>query len=353
MTAANLTPVVFEELDLNAPEILSVAGGQVAVFSRRCPGKETVNEDAAAVIAVDWQSGVLVVADGVGGMQSGNQASSVAVNSMKDRLADLSQPEFMRGAILDAIEEANLGICAMGANAATTLAAIEVQGNRVRPYHVGDSMILLCGQRGKLRWQTIAHSPVGYAVEAGVMDEADAMSHPDRHFVSNIVGCPEMRIEIGPQLQMGARDTLLLCSDGLSDNLSTDEIVEIIRCGDLKTSVQRLVDLATARMQAVSQDVEHPTKPDDLTVVVYRRLPNSSGHDQTAVTRGSKRRSATASQPATASGTEAEQDQRSAVAPEVSAVSVELTADSSPKAAATADCQTLTSANTDRNSVTG
>lgn len=277
MSAEHATTIVFEECDLTAPELLSVASGQVAVFSRRCPGRETVNEDAAAIISLDPQCGVLVVADGVGGMQSGNHASSVAVNSMKDRLHQISQPESMRTAILDGIEEANSRICALGANAATTLAVMEVQGNRVRPYHVGDSMILLCGQRGKLRWQTISHSPVGYAIEAGVMDEADAMSHPDRHYISNFVGCAEMRIEIGPQLEMAPRDTLLLCSDGLSDNLSTDEIIAIIRSGDLKTSVQQLVDVATARMLAIAGATDHPSKPDDLTIVVFRQTPSASG----------------------------------------------------------------------------
>ncbi len=270
---------LLEEQDLIEPQVIRVAGGQVVVFSRRCPGRESVNEDSAAVIGIDAGSGVLAVADGVGGMQSGNHASSLAVNSLHQRLSDLTQPELLRTGILDAIEEANSRICAMGANAATTLAVMEIQGDRVRPYHVGDSMILLCGQRGKLRWQTISHSPVGYAVEAGVIDEADAMSHPDRHYVSNLVGSPEMRIEMGPPMQMGRRDTLLLCSDGLSDNLSTDEIVATIRCGDLLTGVQRLVELATQRMQASPISADHPSKPDDLTIVAFRL--DQHGHQKT------------------------------------------------------------------------
>ena len=261
----------FCESELESPQVLSVAGGHAALFSRRCPGKSSVNEDAAAVFDVSDSTGVLVVADGAGGMQSGNAASSQAVKSMAERLLNLPDSSNLRAAVLDAIESANDRICAMGANAATTFAALEIQSDTVRPYHVGDSMILLCGQRGRLRWQSIAHSPVGYAVEAGVIDEADAMSHPDRHYVSNLVGCPEMRIEMGPQLKMSVRDTLLICSDGLSDNLSTDEIVSIIRCGDLAMSVQQLVDLATQRMKQGIGDGSIPSKPDDLTIVAFRR----------------------------------------------------------------------------------
>ncbi len=272
MSENDLNPVVLCESDLLIPQITAIAGGQAVLFSRRCPGHETVNEDSVAAIPVSPTSGALVIADGVGGMQAGHTASAVAVDSLLSRLRN---PELiagqLRSAILDGIELANEHICGMGANAATTLAVIEIDGDRIRPYHVGDSMILLCGQKGKLRWQSISHSPVGYAVESGMMDESDAMSHPERHVVSNVVGNSEMRIEVGPPLKMNARDTLLMCSDGLSDNLTTDEIVSIIRHGDLQAAVARLVEMATDRMLAVDLRPDHPSKPDDLTIVAYRR----------------------------------------------------------------------------------
>ncbi len=262
--------IVLLECDLSTPQLSAFAGGEVALFSRRCPGRESVNEDSAAAVPVSADSGVLMIADGVGGMQAGHTASAVAVESLQLRLQQIVQPESgLRSAILDGFETANERICRMG-GAATTLAVIEVQENRIRPYHAGDSMILLCGQRGRLRWQSISHSPVGYAIESGLMNEQDAMSHPDRHFVSNVVGHSEMRIEIGPILEMSTRDTLLLCSDGLSDNLAPDEIVDLIRRGSLEAAVQSLVDLATERMLAPRHLSSHPSKPDDLTIVAFR-----------------------------------------------------------------------------------
>lgn len=266
--------IVLRECDLTAPQTADFVGGQVVLFTRRCPGRETVNEDAAAALTVSASAGVLVIADGVGGMKSGNHASAVAVDSLQTRLQQVQAPDTeLRSAILDGFEQANARLCDVNAGAATTLVVMEVQGDRVRPYHVGDSMILLCGQRGTLRWQSISHSPVGYAVEAGVIDADDALNHPDRHVVSNVVGCPEMRIEIGPPLTMAPRDTLLMCSDGLSDNLTTDEIIEIVRCGELQAAVQELVERATARMQVPSLESQLPSKPDDLTVVAFRRTP--------------------------------------------------------------------------------
>jgi serine/threonine protein phosphatase PrpC len=160
---------------------------------------------------------------------------------------------------------------ALSTGAATTLAVVELTRNTIRPYHVGDSLILLVGGRGKVKLQTIPHSPVGYGVEAGLLDEGEAMHHEERHLVSNVVGCPAMRIEIGPTLNLAPRDTLLLSSDGLADNLHVSEIAQRIRGGNLLQAAERLVADATHRMEHPSS--EHPSKSDDLTLLAFRPTP--------------------------------------------------------------------------------
>ena len=82
--------------------------------------------------------------------------------------------------------------------------------------------------RGRVKLQTISHSPVGYAVESGMLDDQEAMHHEERHVVSNIIGTPEMRIEIGPPIDLATYDTLLVATDGLADNLHIEEIIERI-----------------------------------------------------------------------------------------------------------------------------
>ena len=144
----------------------------------------------------------------------------------------------------------------------------EFSGIHVRPYHVGDSMILVVGGRGKVKLQNIPHSPVGYGVEAGLLDEAEAMHHDQRHLVSNVVGSPDMRIEIGPPLELAPRDTLILASDGLSDNLHVEEIIERLRRGSLEQVSERLISDALARMQSPAEG--RPSKADDLTLVSFR-----------------------------------------------------------------------------------
>ena len=90
----------------------------------------------------------------------------------------------------------------------------------------------------------------------------------DRHIVSNVVGTQDTHIEIGPRRKLSARDTLLIASDGLFDNLHTEEIVELIRKGPLRNAAQNLITCVSRRMEDPSE--EHPCKPDDVTFVLFR-----------------------------------------------------------------------------------
>lgn len=265
-------PVTFAQTDLTCPETFSMVSGQVVAFTHRSPEKESVNEDCAALIPYDDENGVLVIADGLGGLPGGSTASNMAVRRLIKSIekAALEQTA-LREAILDGIERANQDIMAHGSGAATTIAIVEIQHDRMRPYHVGDSMIMLCGQRGKKKLLSVAHSPVGYAVESGLLDADEAVHHEERHLVSNVVGAADMRIEIGAGTRIAARDTLILASDGLFDNLYLDEIVEIIRKGDLQTSALHLLELTHRRMNVPRTEL--PCHPDDLTFILYRRNP--------------------------------------------------------------------------------
>jgi protein phosphatase len=78
-----------------------------------------------------------------------------------------------------------------------------------------------------------------------------------------------MRVEIGPSLRLAQRDTVLLASDGLFDNLFIDEIVDSIRTGPLVEAADRVVERVRARMNGKGAN-DQPCKPDDLTVVLFR-----------------------------------------------------------------------------------
>ena len=250
-------------------ELRSLAGGTAVVCAMRCPSKESPNEDAAALIPVGDAAAVLVVSDGVGGERSGAQASEIAVRCLADAVSQSDENEAsLRAAILDGIERANGAVQELGVGAATTLAAVELRDGWARSYHVGDSMILVVGQRGKIKLQTVAHSPVGFALEAGMINERDALHHEDRHVVSNVLGAHDMRIEVGSARRLAPRDTLLVASDGLFDNLQVDEIVERVRKGRIAYCAGRLA--ADARRRMTEPAAGEPSKPDDLSFVIFR-----------------------------------------------------------------------------------
>ena len=94
------------------------------------------------------------------------------------------------------------------------------------------------------------------------------MHHEERHVISNVIGSTDMHIDVGSAVELSPRDTLLLASDGLSDNLHMPEIVECIRKGSLESVAEDLARRARERMEG-ARDGE-PCKPDDMTFVIFR-----------------------------------------------------------------------------------
>lgn len=251
------------------PVLQSLSYGSVAAFSHRSPQRSGVSEDCAAWFAFDDHSGVLAVADGLGGLPAGAAASRVAIECLQNSLEQaLSSGLPIRTAILDGFEAANNAILELGVGSATTLAVVEIQDNMARPYHVGDSPIVIFGQRGKVKLETVAHSPIGYAVESGFLDASEAMHHEDRHLISNMIGSSEMHITIGSPLKLSPRDTVLVASDGLVDNLHLEEIIATARKGPLQTAAETLLTSSLQRMNSPEPDA--PSKPDDLTAILFR-----------------------------------------------------------------------------------
>jgi len=247
--------------------------GDVAVATIGDLQKDRPNEDSAAIIPVNDDYLLLVVADGVGGMAGARKASNLTVETLRKAVSGLEETNGgkLRSAILDGIETANQKILNMGTGSASTVAVAEIGPGYVRTYHVGDSLLLICGQRGKLKLVTTPHSPVGFAMEAGLLNEKEALQHAELNLIFNVIGSSDMRIEIGSELPLDAYDTLLVASDGLTDNVLQEEMTNAIRRGPVDVGIQQLTSLAQGRMANVVQG--KPSKPDDYTVILYRPRP--------------------------------------------------------------------------------
>lgn len=263
-----------------------VAGGSIVAFTVRAPDKDSENEDTVAVIPCGPDSVVLVIADGAGGLPAGKRASLTAVTSLAESLASVSTgATVLRTAILDGIESANEAVKRLANGSATTMTIVAIEGRLARSYQIGDSEAMVVGQRGRIRLQTTAHSPTGFAVEAGFLNEREALHHEERHLVSNFLGTKDMSIDIATPVELRPRDTVLLASDGLTDNVHYAEIIERVRKGPLEQAASQVVDLAQRRMTA--NHTGQPSKPDDLSLIVFRKPVMASAGQGAALDSGS------------------------------------------------------------------
>lgn len=261
---------IFEGLDRVEAHIERAGKGEAVIFSACSPDKNSGNEDAAGIFEVGAEQLVIAVADGLGGLPGGDKASALALRALRDSLiAAKDGSASLREGILDGFDRANQAVTNLSNGSATTLVVLEVDQHTIRSYHVGDSGVLAFGGRGKIKMETIAHSPVGYAVEAGVLTPHEAIEHEDRHIVSNVVGDPGMHVGMSSPLRMRPRDTVVLASDGLFDNLHAHEIVEHLRRGPLLKGVKSIIAECNRRMTEPREG--RPSKPDDVTLIAYRR----------------------------------------------------------------------------------
>ncbi len=261
--------VLFHRVD-EATVTATVADGTLVAYSDRAPIKEAsdVNEDGAM-----WRSwgarGVLAIADGAGGMPNGDLASRAALEALRETVETvLASGRLLRDAVLDGIDAANRAVIALD-GAACTIAVVSIEADVARIYHAGDSPVLVVDRLGNIRHRTIDHTPLGYAFEAGVFDEEEAIAHEARHIISNMLGGDEMRVELSSPIVLAPGDTVLLASDGLFDNLYLGEIAGVARGPELDGVAATLAATARARMNG--EEPEAPSKPDDLTFILYRR----------------------------------------------------------------------------------
>lgn len=255
----------FNAMD-EAAEAVELDSGMAVCFSRRSPGKKTPNEDSLAIIPVNEETTVLVVADGLGGMAAGEKASKLVINCLMDALS--TNVISVRDSILNGIDHANKQLIEEKHDTGTTVSVAEIKGNTIRTYHAGDSLILLSDEYGEPKYLAMSHSPISYAVACGAIDAEKAMCHPERNLISNYVGCADMHIDMGPKLELTKTDTLILSSDAVSDNLYDFEVCSLISKDSLLEGTNELIQDCNKNMKESSAD--RVCHPDDFTLITYR-----------------------------------------------------------------------------------
>ena len=263
-------PVLLAECIKEKSCRLKTANGEVVYYSNRSPIKETPNEDALGIIPVGDHSLVLVVADGMGGMPAGEHASRIIIEVLTDKLINKSDSQTVRDCILTGIDHADHLIKESKNGSGSTASIVEIANNQIRTYYAGDSLILLSSSHGTIKYLSTSHSPIGFALECGAINQFTAMNHHERNLISNYVGSQDMYIHIGPAINIDPEDTLVISSDALSDNLYEQEICEFIRGGVLQKSVEEMIDACEQNMLQEKQD--RLCHPDYFSLICFRRV---------------------------------------------------------------------------------
>lgn len=215
------------------------------------------NED---VFYFDEKQGLLVVADGMGGHASGEVASKLAVNVIRDYFQGSQK---LIGHVNSAYSEATNKLnCAIRlANTAvfevaqsspvlkgmgTTIVAVLVKGNKLSIAHIGDSRAYLI-RAGNIDQLTDDHSMVNEQVKRAIITKEEAARSEVRNVLTKALGIrAEMEADLD-ELTLLDNDILLLCSDGLSTMVTDDAILDIISSIDAASVCHSLVDAANKK----------------------------------------------------------------------------------------------------------
>lgn len=233
---------------------------------------------------------IAMVADGIGGNIAGEMASHLAAENFHRTYKEaLNRPPRIR--LVEGIEASNLAIYNRAISdtnlqgMGTTIVAAAIMGSDLYVAHAGDSRAYLI-RNGYAHQLTIDHTWAQEAIEAGRLTPEQAKEHPNRHVIKRFLGiAPEVEVdtilvdykglpvnqdkvheaEKKDVLGLQSGDTILLCSDGLTDVVSDKQIEQTLKKYNLQDAANQLIELANKA-----------GGPDNITVVLMQhRDPNT------------------------------------------------------------------------------
>jgi serine/threonine protein phosphatase PrpC len=198
---------------------------------------------------------LLMIADGMGGHRGGKVASKIAVDTVREYFEAHAKDNMPVESLIDEslstanrmirdYASANLELYRMGA----TAILLVVKGDTAYFRHLGDCRLYLI-RDGKIKRLTKDHTLVQKMLDDGIITYAESLMHPERNIVNKALGGRfylEYDEPVGT-LKLINQDRLLMCSDGLFDSMSDEEILEIAKEGDVQRCVSSLIDEANRR----------------------------------------------------------------------------------------------------------
>lgn len=207
-----------------------------------------INEDSVGFYK-DENLSIYVIADGMGGHNAGEVASKLAVDTTIEYVKSVDKAENMDQILKEAIELANEkifdlsqssdGLSGMG----TTITACLAKDNKMFVANVGDSSCYIMRYNGIVKI-TKDHSLVQQLVDDGEITEEEAASHPNKNIITRALGT-NIKVDIDIfKVDISDVFKIILCTDGLSNEVSISEMYDIILNNDNESACEKLIELS-------------------------------------------------------------------------------------------------------------
>ena len=232
--------------------------------------KRVTNQDAFYIECINDDLAFAIVCDGMGGANGGDVASNMAVESIKNQLKkffenniqdvssikNLLQSSFYNANDLiykKSIEDPELN--GMG----TTVIVSIIYKDNLCIAHIGDSRAYIIADN-KIEQLTVDHSLVQQMIDTGEITKEEAMHHPNKNLITKALGiCDNMPADY-IQREIKAGDVLVVCTDGLSNYVSENEIYNCYENNDIRN----LTDILVSRAKDLGGN-------DNITVAILER----------------------------------------------------------------------------------
>ena len=216
------------------------------------------NQDSFRIIkSPDGKVHIFVIADGMGGHNSGELASGMAVSCAVDFVGKNREKVFLQDDYRDIISrmmaEANASIFnkaqedITNVGMGTTMITAIFDGNRLFIGHIGDSRVYMI-KNTSINKITVDHSLIEEMINSGAITREEAKDHPSRNIITKAIGCTS-QVEIDTYFyNVENNDIIVLCTDGLTNMVAEEEIKRVVEeSRDPEEACSTLVDMANDR----------------------------------------------------------------------------------------------------------
>lgn len=212
--------------------------------------KRSANEDGFQVRMLSEDTAFAVVCDGMGGENGGRVASTQAVLTIQKAVEEGYREGFngnsLKHMMISAISAANAAVYEMAQKdpalqgMGTTVILAFVRGDVLHIAYAGDSRVYLV-EEGGVRQLTTDHSMVQLMVDRGEISTEEALTHPEKHYITRALGVENtLEVDYIEEI-MPPGGAVLLCSDGLSNYISKEQLHQMIWQNDVRNAVEGLI----------------------------------------------------------------------------------------------------------------